>query len=333
MAIRPGHRGRGVELVRPPNATECGGASTEAAQKQSQSMLRKEAILKEAVLIGVALFGFGTGCPAPAEREEAPLIRVTGIPDENPTELQRRSAPLVKYLTEALGTRVTYVPVTDYGAAVQALSADRIDFAWLGGFTHVQARNLGEVEPLVMRDIDRDFRSVFIASSVSGIRDVSELRGRTFAFGSKSSTSGHLMPRHFLLRDYDLDPDKDFSGAPVFSGAHDATVKMVESGKVDAGALNKEVWNRLVRERKVDMSKVSVVWTTPGYVDYVWTARLGVDPRIRARFREAFLALEAENPEHRAVLDLQGARKFVKATPSDFDAIERVARATGLLKR
>jgi phosphonate transport system substrate-binding protein len=262
----------------------------------------------------------------------AVVVRVTGVPDENPTELQRKNQPMVDYLSGALGATVTYVPVTDYGAAVAALAAGQVDFAWLGGFTHVQARHQAEVVPLVMREIDRDFKSVFVAHVDAGVATVADVKGKTFAFGSKSSTSGHLMPRHFLSTDFGLDAAADFSGAPVYSGAHDATVKIVESGKVAAGALNKQVWDRMVAQGKVDTARVKVIWTTPGYVDYVWTARAAVPQAQQDAFAKAFLALDARDPAHKAVLDLQGAKSFVKGAPADFDAIEAIARSTGLLK-
>ena len=195
-----------------------------------------------------------TESEAPAKAEEPKVeaakatIRVTGIPDENPTELQRKNAPLVEYLTQELGAEVTYVPVTDYGAAVQALAAGKIDFAWLGGFTHVQARNLAGALPLTMRGIDRDFKTVFVANTESGVEKVEDIRGKKMAFGSKSSTSGHLMPRHFMKTQFNLNVEADLEGAPMFSGAHDATAKIVESGKVHVGALNKQVWDRMVSE-------------------------------------------------------------------------------------
>ena len=269
-----------------------------------------------------------TGAPEPRTK-----IRVTGIPDENPTELQRKYGPMVRYLEKTLGVEVQYIPVTDYGAAVQALSAGKMDFAWLGGFTYVQARIMDGAVPLCMRDIDREFRSVLIAHVDSGISTPSDLKGKTFAFGSKSSTSGHLMPRHYLSSEFAIDAATDFDGRPVYSGAHDATAKMVESGKVAAGALNAQVWQRLLAEDKIDSKKVSVIWTTPGYVDYVWTARKDVDAALQASFTRAFLDLDHKNPEHKAVLDLQGAQeKFVPASAADFDAIESVGRSTGLIQ-
>jgi phosphonate transport system substrate-binding protein len=259
-------------------------------------------------------------------------VRISGIPDENPTELQRKNKPLIDHLQRELGAKVQYVPVIDYGAVVSALGAGKIDFAWLGGFTFVQAKVLAGAKPVVMRDIDRQFKSIFIAHTGAGIDRPEDLRGKTFAFGAKSSTSGHLFPRYFLLTNFKIDPDRDFKGPPVYSGAHDSTVKMVESGKVQAGALNIEVWGRLLDTKKVDLSKIKVIWTTPEYVDYVWSARKDLPPDLVRKFADAFLKLNTSNPDHLAVLKLQGAKKFVPASVEDFAVIEQVARSTGLLK-
>jgi len=260
------------------------------------------------------------------------VIHVSGIPDENPTELSRKYQPLVDHLQKHLGVKVVYVPVIDYGAAVSALAAGKVDFAWLGGFTFVQAKVMAGAKPVVMRDIDREFHSVFIANTATGINKPEEMRGKSFAFGSKGSTSGHLFPRHFLSTSFNIDADKDFAGAPIYSGAHDATVKMVESGKVQVGALNMEVWNRMLANDKFDKTKVKVIWTTPPFVDYVWTARKDLPATTVQKFANAFLTLDASKPEEKAILDLQGAKKFVPAKVEDFAVIEQVGRSTGLLK-
>ena len=281
--------------------------------------------------LSLAMLGLGLGCRS-GTKDKANTIRVTGIPDENPTELARDYQPLVELLEARLGAPVEYVPVTDYGAAVQALAAGQVDFAWLGGFTHVQARTMAEVVPLVMRDIDREFHSVFIASAASGITEIAGVRGKRFAFGSKSSTSGHLMPRHHLLEAHGINPDSDFDGLPVYSGAHDATVVMVASGKVDAGALNIQVWERLVAEAKVDTQAVVVLGQTPAFVDYTWTARAAIPQATRTAFAQTFLDLDPANPTHKGILDRLGAKAYVPAKPSDFDAIEAVARSIGMLE-
>jgi phosphonate transport system substrate-binding protein len=284
-------------------------------------------LLRKVFLLGLCM-GFLASSATPADT----VIRVTGIPDENPTELARKNQPLIDYLEKRLGTKVVYVPVVDYGAAVSALAAGKIDFAWLGGFTFVQARILSGAEPVVQRDIDRQFTSVFIGNVAANINKLEDCRGKAFAFGSRSSTSGHLMPRHFMLTHLHIDPDKDLAGEPVFSQAHDATVKLVESGKIQCGVLNSEVWQRMSRDGKFDRTKVKVIWTTPEYVDYVWTARKGVSSDIIKKFKEAFLSLNAADPQDKVILDLQGARKFVAASPADYDPLEKIGRSTGLIK-
>jgi len=285
-------------------------------------------LAKRFLWVAGLLLGFTSGDVS----AQIQVIRVTGIPDENPTELARKNQPLVEYLEKQLGAKVVYVPVVDYGAAVSALAAGKVDFAWLGGFTHVQARIMAGAEPVVQRDIDRHFQSVFIANAAANVKTVEDCRGKTFAFGSRSSTSGHLMPRYFMLTQLHINPDKDLAGEVVYSGAHDATVKLVESGKIQCGALNAEVWKRMSDDNKVDKAKVKVVWTTPQYVDYVWTVRKGVPAEIVAKFRAAFLALNPANPQDKTILDLQEANKFVIASPSDFDPLEKIGRDTGLIK-
>src|SRR5512132_793255 len=117
------------------------------------------------------------------------------------TGLARKAAPLMKYLEAQLGVKVEYTPVTDYAAAVETLVNRKVDLAWFGGFTFVQAnvRSNGRVIPLVQREEDERFRSVFITDAKSGIAKLDDLKGKTLSFGSASSTSGHLMPRSFLL--------------------------------------------------------------------------------------------------------------------------------------
>ena len=259
------------------------------------------------------------------------VLKVTAIPDESPTELARKAAPLMKYLEQRLGMKVEYTPVSDYAASVEALANKQVDLAWFGGFTFVQAlqRSGGKVVPLVQREEDTKFRSVFITTD-PGVRTLADLKGRNVSFGSQSSTSGHLMPRSFLLA-AGVDPDRDFRRV-AYSGAHDATVAAVASGKVDAGALNISVWEKLVHDRKVDATKVRVFYTTPPYFDYNWTAHADMPPALREKIVRAFLELSPETPEGREILGLQRATRFVPATADSYKGIEAAARSAGLLK-
>ena len=257
-------------------------------------------------------------------------FRITAIPDESPTELARKSAPLAAYLERKLGVKVEFTPVTDYAAAVEALANKQVDLAWLGGFTFVQAshRSGGKVVPLVQREEDEKFRSVFITTNPD-IRSLADLKGRNLSFGSQSSTSGHLMPRSFLLA-AGIDPDRDLKRV-AYSGAHDATVAAVASGKVDAGALNISVWEKLVADKKVDPAKVRMFYTTPAYYDYNWTVHADMPAARREQLVRAFVELSPATPEGKDILALQRATRFVPTRAENYKGIEAAARNAGLL--
>lgn len=258
------------------------------------------------------------------------VLRVTAIPDESPTELARKAAPLMKYLEGKLGMKVEFTPVTDYAAAVETLINRKVDLAWFGGFTFVQAsaRSGGKVIPIVQREEDERFRSVFITSDPS-IKTLADLKGKDVSFGSQSSTSGHLMPRSVLLQ-AGIDPDKDFKRV-AYSGAHDATIASVAAGKVQAGALNISVWEKFVAEKKVDTDKVHVFFTTPPYYDYNWSVSADMPEALRAKLTQAFLALDRKAPEGKEILELQRATRFVPTRPENYKGIEAAAKSAGLL--
>ncbi len=259
------------------------------------------------------------------------VFKITAIPDESPTELARKAAPLVKYLEQKLGMKVEYTPVSDYAAAVEALANKQVDMAWFGGFTFVQAnvRSGGKAVPLVQREEDEKFKSVFITSE-SSINSLADLKGKTLSFGSASSTSGHLMPRSFML-DARIDPDKDLKRV-AFSGAHDATIAAVAAGKVDAGALNISVWDKFVSVKKVDTSKVRVFYTTPAYFDYNWTVHADMPAALKDKVSRAFLDLSPATPEGKELLALQRATRFIPTKTENYKGIEAAGRSAGLLK-
>lgn len=271
------------------------------------------------------------GLLRPAWSEAPKELRVSAIPDENPTELMRIYTPFAEYLSKELGIPVRYYPVVDYAATVEALAAKKLDMVWYGGFTFVQARKrTGNAIPVVSREEDLRFHSKFITRPETGIKTLANLKGKTFSFGSVSSTSGHLMPRYFLLQN-GINPERDFATFS-FSGAHDATALWVESGKVDAGALNEAVWDKLVQAKKVDLNKVQVFWTTPPYIDYVWTVRGDLNSSLVEKIAAAFTKLNYSNPADRALMDLQRTKRYVRVKVEQFKPAEEAAIAAGLLQ-
>lgn len=260
------------------------------------------------------------------------VLRVTTIPEEAATEQMRKFGPLTKYLERTLGTKVDFVPVNDYPAAVEALVNKQVDLVWFGGFTYVQAqiRSGGKIVPIAQREEDTNFRSVFITQTNSSIKNLADLKGKQVSFGSASSTSGHLMPRSFLL-EAGIDPDKDFKRV-AYSGAHDATIASVVSGRVDAAALDITVWRKFVAEKKVDTSKVNVFFTTPPYFNYNWSVHADMPAAQREKITTALLILNMNNPEGIEILTLNRATKYIPTKPENYKGLENAGRSAGLIR-
>lgn len=264
-------------------------------------------------------------------------LRFTGIPTQNTTELAAKYAPLAKHLAEKLGIQVEYVPSADYNASVDAFVNGDIQLCWFGGFTGVQARDRVEgARVIACGKVDREFKSYFVANAALGLKKSDEfpmaLKGKKFTFGSDKSTSGRLMPEYFI-RKFTKQTPKEFFGSEMnFSGGHDKTAKLVEAGTFDAGALDFTIYDRMVKEfakdpsKGVDPAKCQVVWVTPTYVDYNFTAH----PRLEELFGNGFIeklqaALVAiSDPE--LLKPLERPEGLVKASNEDFDGLRGVIK-------
>jgi phosphonate transport system substrate-binding protein len=291
-----------------------------------------------AQLVSAGLIAAGMAGAAPA----TPTLRLSAIPDQNPEKLNRLYPLVAKVLSRQLGVPVRYVPMVDYPAAVSAFRTGDLDLVWFGGLTGVQARLQRPGATVVaQRDIDAAFRSVFIANPSSGLRSfvpqkgLTALKGKRFTFGSESSTSGRLMPQWFLAQSgVKL---SDFAGgAPGFSGSHDATIALVQSGAYQVGVVNEQVWRGSLRNGKANRAKVFHLWTTPGYPDYHWLAQPDLDrrfgPGFTARLRKAILSWRQTNPDEKTILELFGAQQFTTARAEDYKRIEEVGRQIGLIR-
>jgi phosphonate transport system substrate-binding protein len=257
-------------------------------------------------------------------------LRVTTIP-EAATEQVRKFTPLATYLEKQLGMKVVFTPVTDYPAAVESMVNKKVDLVWFGGFTYVQAklRSGDKVVPLAQREEDTKFQSVFIAKTDSGIKTLNDMKGKQVSFGSASSTSGHAMPRGVLVQ-AGINPEKDFKRI-AYSGAHDATIASVVSGKVDAAALDITVWKKFVAENKVDTQAVNVFFTTAPYFNYNWSVHADMPVALQNRIKAALLGLNPANPEHAEILRLNRATRYIETKPENYKELESAARNLGLL--
>ncbi len=263
---------------------------------------------------------------------ETPKFIIGGIPDQNTSTLDERFTNLALHIAATTGLEVEYLPSTDYSALVTGFERNEVHLGWFGGLTGVQARTRVEnSEAIAQRPRDEKFESVFIVNKEFDVTTLEDLKGLSFTFGSESSTSGHLMPRHFMM-EAGIDPDTELNGKPNYSGSHDTTWTLVESGAFNAGALNIAVWESAVAENKVDLEKVDVFYTTPHYFDYNWT--IGDVDAIygegtKAKVKEALLSFGEAYPEAMAAFHDD---KFIESNDSNYDAILSVAKALGIIE-
>ena len=283
------------------------------------------------LLPSVAFLGLFMLAAAPALAQQT-LLKITTIPEEAATEQVRKFGPITKYLERTLGMKVEFTPVTDYPAAVEALVNKQVDVVWFGGFTHVQAqlRSGGKIIPIAQREEDTQFRSVFITQTDSGIKSLADLKGKQVSFGSPSSTSGHLMPRAFLLQ-AKLDPDRDFKRV-AYSGAHDATIASVVGGRVDAAALDITVWRKFVEDKKVDTARVNAFYTTPPYFNYNWSVHADMPAALRERITRALLDISMADAEGKEILTLNRATKYIATKAENYRDLQAAGRSAGLIK-
>ena len=263
-----------------------------------------------------------------------PAFVFTAIPDQDETQLKQRFQKVADYLQHELQAEVRFVPVKSYAATITAFRNNQVQLAWFGGLSGVKARELVPGSRAVAQGVeDPDFKSYFIAHQSTGLDSAESLpesiRGLTFTFGSKGSTSGRLMPEYHLREQFGQSPDKVFSRVG-FSGNHSRTIALVESGAYQLGALNYKVWDAVVEAGKVDTSKVKVVWETPTYPDYQWTLRGDLDAAYGEGFTDRVeqALLKMNDPELLSSFPRQG---FIPASNADFEPVRKVAKQIGLL--
>ncbi|MHB0775767.1 putative selenate ABC transporter substrate-binding protein [Halomonas sp. WWR20] len=268
--------------------------------------------------------------------QAADTFRFTAIPDEDQSRLVERFQKVADYLEEQLGVEAEYVPVKSYSAAVSAFRNDQVQLAWFGGLSGVQARRLVPGSQALAQGVeDSAFVTYFIANESTGIERAEEslpeaIEGKTFTFGAKTSTSGRLMPEHYLRQQFNAPPESIFSRVG-FSGDHTRTISLVESGTYDVGAVNFTVWDAAVADGRVDTDKVHVIWATPPYPDYQWTLRGDADEKYGQGFTDKVrqALLDMSDPE---LLESFPREGFIPAANEDYAPIEEVGESLKLLR-
>jgi phosphonate transport system substrate-binding protein len=253
------------------------------------------------------------------------VIRIGILPDQSAEELYHRYNPLFKYLSNELGAPFELTIPQDYDELLKYFVEDKLDLAYFGGVTFLKAHHRANALPLVMRDVDTRFSTSFIVKADNSAKDLAVLKGKTLAFGSLLSTSGHFMPRYFLQRQGISEPETYFS-AVKYSGAHDTTAYWVRDGVVDVGVINSVILAQMLEDGRLKQGEIRVLLTTPTYTDYVWALNPSASDEIQIKIRDAFLKLSFENKNHKKILNSIGAYSFLPASMEDFTLLENILR-------
>ena len=260
------------------------------------------------------------------------VLRVGILPDSSVDILQQRYATLLDYLSAETGLEYKLVLPENYAALIRLFRDKEVDLAFFGGFTFVKVQAFYGARPLVMRDIDTRFTSWFLVKGENSALELADLKDKTFSFGSKLSTSGHLMPRYFMQVEKQIVPEQFFSEIH-YSGAHDRTAYLVRDGKVDVGVANAEIIFAMIKDGRLKQGEIRSLWQTPPYPDYVWAVHDNLDEDVMRSLRNAFLKLDKNNKNHSKVLSRLGARFFLPAVAGDFIRLKRIAKSLGLLQQ
>jgi phosphonate transport system substrate-binding protein len=264
----------------------------------------------------------------------AQTLVFTAIPDEDETKLVERFTGIADYLAGELDVDVRYIPVKSYAAAVSAFRNNQVQLAWFGGLSGVQARELVPGSEAIAQGVeDKAFYTHFIAHKSTGLDEMEtlsdELRGKTFTFGSKGSTSGRLIPEYYIRESFDESPDDVFSRVG-FSGNHTRTLRLVEAGTYDVGAINFSVWDKEMENDNIDTDAVKVIWTTPSYPNYQWSVRGDVNEQFgegfQKRLQEALLAMD--DPE---LLESFPRSGFIPVSNDAYEPIRVVGKQIGII--
>lgn len=258
----------------------------------------------------------------------------SAIPDQDETRLKERFGGMADYLSKKLDIPVKYVPVKSYAAVVTAFRNDQVQLAWFGGLSGVQARLRVKDSVAIAQGVeDTKFHTYIIANHSTGIKYSDdfpkEIAGKTFTFGSKGSTSGRLMPQFYIEKALKDKANKVFKRVG-FSGNHSKTISLVESGAYEVGAVNYAVWDKAVKDKKVDLSKVSVIWDTPVYPDYQWTIRGDANSVWGEGFTDKVKAALLDLKD-KDLLEKFPRSAFIEAKNSDYQPILDTAKSIGLI--
>ncbi len=300
-------------------------------------MLHLKLASLSALVLAAVSFALPSQAAEVAPQGTPPVLRFSGIPNQNTTELNEKYKPLAEYLSQQLGVKCEYVPSADYNASVDGFKNGDLQLCWFGGYTGVQAREAVKgAQAIACGKRDTAFKSYIIAHKDTGLTKSADfplaMKGKSFTFGSAQSTSGRLMPEYYIRKYTKLTPKEFFGTEPNFSGSHDKTIELVAAKAFEFGVVDYTVYDKRVAEKKVDPTQVVILWETPTYADYNFTAHPILEERYGKGFTEKLQKTLVGITDEKLLAALDRKDGLITCDTKQFDQLKQTARDIGLLR-
>ncbi len=281
-------------------------------------------------VIAACLVGgiFMMGLPAFAG-DVPKVVRVGVIPTVSSTEVAEMWKPVLRYLSRRLGVKFKLYTASDYAGIIEALRFKKIEVAYLGPKSYVEAHERANAWAIVREkgvDGSTGYYSIIIAKKGSGLSNMRDLRGKVFAFNDPNSTSGYLVPMSYFLTKLNIAPEKYFSRV-IFSGSHEASIMAVKTGKVDVASTNNLDLARVISFGKASKDDFNVIWRSKLIPGAPIAVRGDLPYDFVQRFRKAFLEIPS-----RILTGLQ-LSGYVQTDDSDYDPIREIKKVIKRIKK
>ena len=251
---------------------------------------------------------------------ESKDLTLTIHPYKSSSTLNKSFSPLASYLSKACKCNVSLDISKDYQSHISKAGQDQLDIAYMGPASYVKLVNqYGNKRILSRLQIkgSATFSGYIIASSKSQIKNIEDLKGKRFAFGSRASTMSHLVPRFMLLQS-GLDMKKDFSKYE-FLGSHDNVALSVLTGNYDAGAVKEGVFHKYQKRGLLAVAK------TPELSEHLFVVSNKLPSEQYEIIRAAMLNMHATSRGMHAMHTIKKTMtRMVPAADSDYDNLREI---------
>ena len=282
-------------------------------------------------LLAFFIFLFATVSGLAGNRE----LRIAFIPLENPEKLISNVKPAMNFLEKEMGRKIRYFITLNYSAAVEAMISKKADVSFMSPLPYVLANKYSGVEAVLGEIYDGKpyyYSRIFVRKD-SGIRKLSDLKGKTIAYVDPISSSGFMYP-HDIFNRADLvnggmeKPEGGFFRRVYFAGGDQQAINSMVGGFVNAAGVSQYALNLLRPEQRDQVVAIAQSARIPSHNVVV---RKGLEPEIRQKFIAAMLKMN--RPENRSLLRaLYGTDGYVRVDHSRYQSVADMARKYGFLR-